>query len=164
MADQFTGADDRDARRPRSPSRVLTILLPVLLMLLAALAQATLPDGAVRRWVGFAGSPLMAMLLATLLALYTFGRACGFDRDARAALRRGVAAADRRRPARRRRRRRVRPRAGRRPASTRRSRRWSAGLQLSPLVLGWVIAALLRLAVGSATVSVRDRRPASWRR
>ena len=28
------------------------------------------------------------------------------------------------------------------------------GLQLSPLVMGWVIAALLRLSVGSATVSV----------
>jgi GntP family gluconate:H+ symporter len=28
------------------------------------------------------------------------------------------------------------------------------GLQLSPLVLGWVIASLLRLSVGSATVSV----------
>ena len=28
------------------------------------------------------------------------------------------------------------------------------GFALSPLVLGWVIAALLRLAVGSATVSV----------
>ena len=28
------------------------------------------------------------------------------------------------------------------------------GLQLSPLVLGWVIAALLRVSVGSATVSV----------
>jgi len=27
------------------------------------------------------------------------------------------------------------------------------GLQLSPLVMGWVIAALLRLSVGSATVS-----------
>jgi H+/gluconate symporter-like permease len=29
-----------------------------------------------------------------------------------------------------------------------------AGLQLSPLVLGWVIASLLRVSVGSATVSV----------
>ena len=28
------------------------------------------------------------------------------------------------------------------------------GLQLSPLVMGWVIASLLRLSVGSATVSV----------
>jgi H+/gluconate symporter-like permease len=28
------------------------------------------------------------------------------------------------------------------------------GFQLSPLVMGWVIAALLRLSVGSATVSV----------
>ena len=29
----------------------------------------------------FAGTPLMAMLLSTLLALLTFGTACGFDRS-----------------------------------------------------------------------------------
>jgi H+/gluconate symporter-like permease len=29
-----------------------------------------------------------------------------------------------------------------------------SGLQLSPLVMGWLIASLLRLAVGSATVAV----------
>ena len=67
--------------RRRSRITLLTILLPVLLMLLAALAQATLADGPLRQWVGFAGSPLVAMLLAALLALYTFGTACGFDRE-----------------------------------------------------------------------------------
>jgi GntP family gluconate:H+ symporter len=30
----------------------------------------------------------------------------------------------------------------------------ASGLQLSPLLLGWVIAALLRIAVGSATVAI----------
>ena len=49
------------------------------LMLLAALVQSALPDGALRRWIVFAGSPLVAMLLATLLAFLTFGKACGFD-------------------------------------------------------------------------------------
>jgi GntP family gluconate:H+ symporter len=92
------------------------------------------------------------MLLATLLALYTFGRACGFDRArilrfaeeslppiagvllvvgagggfGRVLVASGVDGA-------------IAHVAG--------------GFQLSPLVLGWVIAALLRLAVGSATVS-----------
>ena len=79
VADQLSGATS-GARTPSLCVTLLTILLPVLLMLCAALAQATLPDGALRQWVTFAGSPLVAMWLATLLALYTFGSACGFDR------------------------------------------------------------------------------------
>ena len=66
----------------RSAITLLTILLPVVLMLLAA-ARAV-DDGGRRccsEWVVFAGSPLMAMLLATLLALVHVRPACGFDRD-----------------------------------------------------------------------------------
>ena len=59
---------------PSLATTLLTILMPVLLMLLAALAQATMADGMVRQWMAFAGSPLVAMLLATLLAMYTFGQ------------------------------------------------------------------------------------------
>ena len=69
------------------------------------------------------------------------------------AVRGGVAAADRRSPAGRRRRRRVRPCAGVAQVDTAIAQAMS-GLALSPLVLGWVIASLLRLSVGSATVSV----------
>ena len=60
---------------------LLTILMPVLLMLAAALAQAALPPGGLRAALEFAGTPLMAMLLSTLLALVTFGAARGFSRD-----------------------------------------------------------------------------------
>ena len=31
---------------------------------------------------------------------------------------------------------------------------WGKGLALSPLLLGWLVAALLRVAVGSATVAI----------
>jgi GntP family gluconate:H+ symporter len=125
----------------------------VVLMLLAALVQSTMADGVVKRWVGFAGSPLMAMLLATLLALYTFGRSCGFSSD------RVLRFAEESLP----------PIAGvllvvgagggfgRVLVSAGVDKAIAevvGGFQLSPLVLGWVIAALLRLAVGSATVSV----------
>ena len=151
MADQLSGAQ----AAPRPPSlgiTLLTILLPVLLMLLAALAQATLADGPLRQWVGLAGSPLVAMLLAALLALYTFGTACGFDRE------RLLRFADESIPAvagvllvvgagggfgR------VLDAAGVDTAIA----QSMGGLRLSPLVLGWVIAALLRLSVGSATVA-----------
>jgi len=59
---------------------LLTLLLPVLLMLLASLADLTLaPDNHAREWVDFIGSPLIAMLSAVLLACYSFGYARGFD-------------------------------------------------------------------------------------
>jgi gluconate:H+ symporter, GntP family len=121
-------------------------------MLLAALAQAVMPDGTVRRSIAFAGSPLVAMLLATLLALYTFGRSCGFDRArllrfaeeslppiAGVLLVVGAGGGFGR----------VLDVAGADTAIA----QAMGGLQLSPLVLGWVIAALLRLSVGSATVA-----------
>jgi GntP family gluconate:H+ symporter len=152
IAGQFAGRTTA-SRVPSLAITVLTILTPVVLMLMAALVQATMADGVVRRWVGFAGSPLMAMLLATLLALYTFGRACGFDRArilqfaeeslppiAGVLLVVGAGGGFGR----------VLVAAGVDGAIA----HVVGGFQLSPLVLGWVIAALLRLAVGSATVSV----------
>jgi GntP family gluconate:H+ symporter len=152
MADQLSGTST-GTRPPSLAITVFTMLLPVLLMLAAALAQGILPDGSLRRTFAFAGTPLMAMLLATLVALVTFGRGCGFDRGrllhfaeesltpiASVLLVVGagggfgrvldVAAVD-----------------------TAIAQAMS-GLQLSPLVLGWVIACLLRLSVGSATVAV----------
>jgi GntP family gluconate:H+ symporter len=152
MADQLTGTGT-GARTPSLAITLLTILLPVLLMLVAALAQATLPNGVVRQWLGFAGSPLVAMLLATLLSLYTFGRACGFDRArllrfaeealppiASVLLVVGAGGGFGR----------VLDAAGVDTAIA----QAMGGLRLSPLVLGWTIASLLRLSVGSATVAV----------
>jgi GntP family gluconate:H+ symporter len=151
MADQLTGRTTA-ARAPSLGATLTTILLPVLLMLSAALAQATLADGAVRRWMGFAGSPLVAMLLATVVAMYTFGRACGFDRIrllrfaeeslppiASVLLVVGAGGGFGR----------VLDAAGVDTAIA----QAMGGLALSPLVLAWVIAALLRLSVGSATVA-----------
>ena len=111
-----------------------------------------LADGALRQWIGFTGSPLVAMLLAAVLALYTFGTACGFDRE------RLLRFADESIPAvagvllvvgagggfgR------VLDAAGVDTAIA----QSMSGLRLSPLVLGWVFAALLRVSVGSATVA-----------
>jgi GntP family gluconate:H+ symporter len=151
MADQLT-AEVTAARPPSLGLTLLTILLPVLLMMIAALAQATLADGPVRQWIGFVGSPLVAMLLATLVSLYTFGAACGFDRGrllkfaeesippiAGVLLVVGAGGGFGR----------VLDAAGVDTAIAQAIGGW----QLSPLVLGWVIAALLRLSVGSATVA-----------
>jgi len=152
MAEQFSG-DTKAVRVPSLAITLLTILAPVVLMLLAALVQSAVADGVIKRWVMFAGSPLMAMLLATLLALYTCGRSCGFDRDrvlrfaeeslppiASVLLVVGAGGGFGR----------VLVSAGVDKAIA----QVAGGFHMSPLLLGWVIAALLRLAVGSATVSV----------
>jgi GntP family gluconate:H+ symporter len=152
MADQLTGTTGA-TRPPKLGITLLTILLPVLLMLIAALAQAALPAGAVRQWLGFAGSPLVAMLIATLFSMYTFGRACGFERArllrfaeealppiASVLLVVGAGGGFGR----------VLDAAGVDTAIA----QAMGGLALSPLVLGWAIASLLRLSVGSATVAV----------
>ena len=132
---------------------LLTILMPVLLMLAAALAQAWLAPGGVRAALEFAGTPLMAMLLSTLLALVTFGTACGFNRDrilafaedslppiASVLLVVGAGGGFGR----------ILDAAGVDTAIA----QAMSGMALSPLVLGWLIASLLRVSVGSATVSV----------
>lgn len=152
MAQQFTHVTSA-TRTPSLGVALVTMLMPVLLMLLAAAAQITMNDGALRRGIVFVGSPLVAMMLATILALVTFGRACGFDRA------RLLTFAEESLP----------PIAGVllvvgagggfgrvldvAQVDTAIAQAMG-GLQLSPLVLGWVIASLLRLSVGSATVSV----------
>lgn len=152
MADQLTGTSTA-SRAPSLAATLLTILTPVLLMLLAAFAQAAMTDGPARRWIAFAGSPLVAMLAATLLALITFGYVCGFDRGrllrfaeeslppiAGVLLVVGAGGGFGR----------VLDAAGVDTAIS----HAMGGMRLSPLVLGWVIASLLRVAVGSATVAV----------
>ena len=68
--------------RPAFGIALLTILFPVLLMLLATLADLTLDAKApLRILADFLGTPLVAMLAAVVLALFTFGYACGFDRS-----------------------------------------------------------------------------------
>ncbi|MCD5992828.1 GntP family permease [Pseudomonas sp. CDFA 602] len=60
---------------------LVTILLPVFLMLLKTFADVVLPDTNVFRiWMDLIGHPITALLAALLLAFYTFGAARGFDR------------------------------------------------------------------------------------
>jgi GntP family gluconate:H+ symporter len=151
VADQFVAVKQPE-RPPALSVALLTILLPVILMLLAALAQGTMADGSIRRAVIFVGSPLIAMLVATVVSMYTLGLACGFDRSrvlrfaddslgpiAGVLLVVGAGGGFGR----------VLVAAGADAAITQ-----AVGhVPLSPLVLGYLIAALLRLSVGSATVA-----------
>nr|WP_245599526.1 gluconate:H+ symporter [Nakamurella lactea] len=76
------GVADKDVKRPPSfLVTVLTILFPVVLMLIRAIFDviwADSPDNGVRKFFDFLGEPLVAMTLAVLLAMVTFGYSVGF--------------------------------------------------------------------------------------
>ncbi len=59
---------------------LITVLLPVFLMLLKAFADIAFDEKALfRQWMDLIGHPITALLAALLLALYTFGIARGFN-------------------------------------------------------------------------------------
>lgn len=139
---------------PAFGATLLTILLPIALMLAATLADLLWSKGQpARAALNFAGHPMVAMLAGALAAFYTFGYARGlaprqmlrFSEECLApvalvllvvgcggGLSRVLTTAG----------------VGRALSAL------AEGAQLSPLVLGWLLAALLRVATGSATVSI----------
>ncbi|HEV8632572.1 MAG TPA: gluconate:H+ symporter [Thermoanaerobaculia bacterium] len=84
LAAQFVEAEAALAGRelPSFGVTVATILLPVLLMLIGSWADVLAADGTpLNQALELIGHPVIALLLATLLSFYTFGRARGFDRQ-----------------------------------------------------------------------------------
>jgi GntP family gluconate:H+ symporter len=143
---------------PRAPGlavSLFTLLLPVLLMLVAtAFDVSGLPrDHAVRQWANLIGSPSVAMLVAVLVAFWTFGGRCGLSGAQILKMSEEC----------------VGPAAGillvigagggfsmvlNASGVGRAIGEIGAAAPVSPLLLGWIIAGLLRVAVGSATVAV----------
>lgn len=151
---EFAGHDS--GALVRAPSFVVTLstlLLPVALMLGKSLVDVLLGrEHRVRAWFDFIGDPLMALLIAVLVAMFTLGYARGFSRQKVGALlgsslapiagivmiigagggfkqmliASGIGAA-----------------IGKAAATS----------ALSPILLGWLIAVAIRLATGSATVA-----------
>jgi gluconate:H+ symporter, GntP family len=133
---------------------LFTVLLPVALMLLRTAADVAFDEGStVRDWADFIGDPIVALLIAVLLALWTFGTARGFRgtqlRDflteglapvATILLIIGAGGAFKQ----------VLIDSGIGDAIAKGVR--DAGI--SALVLGWLVAVLIRLATGSATVAI----------
>ncbi|MBB5934821.1 GntT/GntP/DsdX family permease [Streptomyces zagrosensis] len=70
-------------RRPSFAVTVGTVLLPVVLMLSKALVEIVVddPENHVQRVTDVVGSPLIALLAAVLVAMFTLGRAAGFARE-----------------------------------------------------------------------------------
>jgi GntP family gluconate:H+ symporter len=74
------GDDGAGARRPSFGVTLFTVLLPVVLMMGKALADIFADEGhAVRTVLDFLGTPMIALLLAVLVAMVTFGRGSGMD-------------------------------------------------------------------------------------
>jgi GntP family gluconate:H+ symporter len=141
-------------RCPSFSIALLTILLPVLLMLAATVADVTLPPTHnIRIWADFIGTPLVAMLAAVVLALFTFGYSCGFGRAqllkftdecvgpaASIMLVVGAGGGFSK----------VLDTVGAATAIADVVQRTG----VSPLIFAWLVAAAIRVAVGSATVSI----------
>ncbi|MFF7024529.1 GntP family permease [Streptomyces klenkii] len=70
-------------RRPGFGVTVATVMLPVVLMLAKALVDIVVddPKNHLQRVTDVIGSPLIALLAAVLVGLFTLGRAAGFGRD-----------------------------------------------------------------------------------
>lgn len=145
---------DRSGPAPSFAAVLATILLPVVLMLAKALADVAIddPKDHLQRILDFIGSPLIALLAAVLLAMLTLGRAVGFSR---ARISETVASS-------------LGPIAGivfivGAGGGFKQTlvdvgvgdavSHWAARLHISALLLGWLIAVLIRLATGSATVA-----------
>ena len=150
-----------DARRLPGFGKSLTIaLLPVLLMATAAVAELNWPEGhPARAWAKFFGDPGISLLVAVLVALILFSKRQTASSTAstgsaaylldKSAVAMGAAAmlllilasggAYKQ----------VLIDSGLGQALAGRL----SGLPVSPLVLGWAMATLLRIAVGSATVA-----------
>lgn len=80
LAAQFSESQHKEL--PGFGITVFTILLPVILMLCATVADVTLAEGsAVRTWIDFIGSPIVSLLIALLFAFFSLGFARGFSRD-----------------------------------------------------------------------------------
>ncbi|MEB0043535.1 MULTISPECIES: GntP family permease [unclassified Pseudomonas] len=74
--------ESKSENLPSFTITVVTILLPVFLMLLKTLSDITLADNSsIRVWMDLIGHPITALLAALLLAFYTFGAARGFSRQ-----------------------------------------------------------------------------------
>lgn len=78
------GAGGETAVAVRTPSFAVTItvmLLPVLMIMLNTFADTVLPDGEVQSALEFVGSPVIALTVATLLSFWLLGLRGGFSME-----------------------------------------------------------------------------------
>ena len=140
-------------RRPSFAFAVISITLPVILMLVRAIAELTMTEGTQpRTFLEFIGTPAVALLLAVLLSMFLLGYSTGMSREGvEKAMGSGlpgiagilliVAAGGGFKQML------VDAGVGGVIAD------WAQGSGISTLMLGWLVAVGVRLATGSATVA-----------
>ncbi|GLY41782.1 gluconate:H+ symporter, GntP family protein [Amycolatopsis sp. NBRC 101858] len=144
---------DPDKPRPSFAATLTTVLLPVVLMLAKALSDILLAkESQARKILDFVGDPLIALLVAVLVGMVLLGRPAGLDRS-----RLSTVVGDS-----------LGPIAGIilivGAGGGFKQTLVDAGVgdvitglakdaNLSPLLLGWLVAVAIRLATGSATVA-----------
>jgi GntP family gluconate:H+ symporter len=151
VAAQFSGDVQREM--PSFGISVFTVLLPVILMLFASAADVTLEQGNTRSTLDFIGSPIVSLLSALLFSFWSLGYQQGLTRDqllkfandclaptAAILLVIGAGGGFNRVL--------VESGVGKAVADV------AVGSRASPLLLAWTIAALIRVATGSATVAM----------
>jgi GntP family gluconate:H+ symporter len=147
------GLATREGRRVSAGAAVAVVLTPVVLMLLRAIAEIMLPSSnPIRGALDVIGDPTVALLAGVVLGMVLLGLPAGMDRralsDSVGGALPGIAAillivgagggfkqvlVD----------------AG---VGTLIGN-WASGINLSPLLLGWLVAVGIRVATGSATVA-----------
>ncbi|MFL9922664.1 GntP family permease [Herbaspirillum lusitanum] len=151
---QFVDAGKDQRELPGFGITLFTILLPVVLMLLGSWADLFFtPKTFANDFLRLIGNSVIALLIATLVSFYTFGKKRGFNRDqilkftneclgpiASITLVVGAGAGFGR----------ILMESGVSKAIV----EIATSAHLSPLLLGWFVAALIRVATGSATVAM----------
>ena len=157
MAQVMTGGTTDEMGGTGLPSfriSVFTVLLPVILMLVASVADVLLPlSSRLRAALDFAGGPIVALLVALLFAFWSLGYKQHFTRDqllkfandclaptATILLIIGAGGGFNRVL--------IESGVGKAIADV------ALGSNASPLLLAWTVAALIRVATGSATVAM----------
>jgi GntP family gluconate:H+ symporter len=141
------------ANLPSFAITLITVLLPVFLMLLKTGADVVLPPEHIfRQWMDLIGHPISALLAALLLAFYTFGAARGFNRnqimkllDASLAPTAAIVLI-------------VGAGGGFKQMLVDTGvgnviGQMAVQAEISPILLAWLVAAVIRIATGSATVA-----------
>ena len=140
--------------RPAFGSTLATVLLPVVLMMAKAIVDIVIdnPENRVQQVFDVIGNPFIALLIAVFVAMFTFGRASGMNKEG---ITKSVGDA-------------LPPIAGILLIVAAGGgfkqvlvdtgigtllAEWAQDANVSVLLLAWVLAVLIRLATGSATVA-----------
>ena len=153
LVDQLARESDDSTKLPSFTITLITVLLPVFLMLLKTFADVALPDGHFfRTWMDMIGHPISALLLALLLSLYTFGHKQGIGSqqmlkwlDASLAPTAAIILI-------------IGAGGGFKQMLVTSGvgdviGHMAVSAQISPILLAWLVAAVIRIATGSATVA-----------